>query len=229
MRDITVSLVEQDGHSRPVTLPVTEVLLAGYTGRDRARVMEHIHELQALGVAPPDQVPTIYVVEPSLVTTDPTVSVRGTETSGEVEFWAAPSPDGLLVGVGSDHTDRRYEAIDVAVSKTLCPKVISREVWRYRDVKDHWDEVEIRSWVTDHAGRRIYQEGRLDAFMTLDNVLAAVRAAGYADIGQRIVFGGTLPTYEGFVYGRRFEAELRDPLLNRTLSVTYDVVTLPAS
>jgi hypothetical protein len=228
MSTVAVTLIERDGQTRPVSLSVKDVLLAGYTGRDRAKVLAHIHELEELGVAPPDRIPSVYVVAPSLVTTADNVNASGPETSGEVEFWAALTADGLLIGVGSDHTDRKHEAIDVAVSKTMCPKPVSRAVWRYDDVRDHWDQIEVRSWVTDDAGRRVYQEGRLDAFMTLEDVLAAVRDAGYPDLEDRVIFGGTLPTVEGFVYGRRFEAELRDPVLGRSLNLAYDVIVPPA-
>jgi hypothetical protein len=219
-----VSVVEADGRATSVSVPVRRVLLAGYTGRDRAKVLEHIHELEELGVAPPERVPMVYVVGPELLTTEPRVAVSGPETAGEVEFYLVPTADGLLVGVGSDHTDRKHEAIDVAASKALCPKIASREAWRYDDVRDHWDRIEIRSWVTDDTGRRLYQDGHLDAFMTVEDVLEEVRRAGRPDLEGHVVFGGTLPTTGGFVYGRRFETELHDPVLGRRLTCAYDVV-----
>src|SRR5947207_344704 len=117
------------------------------------------------------------VVPPELITTDPVLRVSGLETSGEAELYLLPTPEGLLVGVGSDHTDRAHEAINVDESKRMCPKAVSREVWRYDDLKDHWDQVEIRSWVTDHSQRQLYQEGRLDVFLTVDDLLAELRAA----------------------------------------------------
>lgn len=223
---ISLGLVVQntDGRSTAVTLPIQEVLLAGYTGRARATVMQHIDELKELGVAPPPRVPMVYVVPPSLLTTDDRLLVKSHETSGEVEFWLAPTGDGLLVGVGSDHTDREHEAIDVAESKTRCGKVISRHVWRYADVQDHWDAIEIRAWTSDLSGRRLYQEGSLALFLSVDDVLAEVGAAGHPEVRQRIVFGGTIATRGGLSYGRRFEAELRDPVLDRTLSCAYDVI-----
>ena len=70
-----------------VSVQVEEVLLAGYTGRDRAAVQQHIQELQTLGVAPPPRVPMVYVVPPNLVTMDGCIDVGSRHTTGEVEFF----------------------------------------------------------------------------------------------------------------------------------------------
>ena len=222
MSTLDLTIVERSGRSTPVSIPVDRVLLAGYTGRDQAKVMEHIHELALMGVAPPEHVPMVYVVPGDLATIASAITVNGAETSGEVEFYLVPSPDGLLVGVASDHTDRKEEAVDVAASKALCPKVLSREVWRLADLEDHWDQIEIRSWVTDGSGRRLYQEDRVDAFMPVEAILAEVRKSGHSVEGN-IVSGGTLPLLSGFVYGSRFEGELYDPVLARRLTINYEI------
>lgn len=220
---VSVVLCEADGMSVPVDVRFDEVVLVGYTGRDRAAVRDHIRELEALGVAPPERVPAIYVVAADLVSTDTRLAVRTPNTSGEAEFCILHTPHGVLVGVGSDHTDREQEAIDVAASKALCGKVISRQVWRLSAVEAHWDALELRAWTTDAAGRRLYQSGRLDALLAVPDLLAEVEAAGI-DAAHKLIFGGTLPTLGGFSFGQRFEVELRDPMLHRTLTCSYDVV-----
>jgi hypothetical protein len=91
--------------------------------------------------------------------------VDSAETSGEAEFVLVQSDRGVLVGVGSDHTDRVREAVDVAESKALCGKVISQEVWPLQELQTHWDRLELRAWTTDGDGRRLYQEGRVDALL----------------------------------------------------------------
>jgi hypothetical protein len=224
MIEVAVTVREKDGRSTPVRVAITQVLLAGYTGRDRSKVMEHIRELECLGVTPPERVPMIFVVRPELVTTAGRLVPSCAETSGEVEFYLLQSTEGLLVGVGSDHTDRKHETIDITASKEMCQKPISQDAWRYVDVQPHWDRIEIRSWVTDAHGRRLYQEGRLDAFLPIDELLDELRYAGHTDMTHHIVFCGTLPTRDGLVYGQRFEAELRDPLLHRVLTCSYEVV-----
>jgi hypothetical protein len=217
--------LEVDGRTAQwtVTLSLSEVLLAGYTGRNRDSVLRHIDELRELGVAAPPRVPMVYVVQPDLVTTESHIVVAGNQTSGEVEFFLAQSDHGLLVGVGSDHTDRNAEAIDVAESKRLCPKIVSRRIWLYEDVSDHWDKIEIRSWVTVAGQHRQYQAGRLSEFMSVQDLLTELRGAGYADLRGRLVFGGTIPALSGFLYGERFECALDDPVLGRTLRCAYEV------
>ena len=226
MKRITLTVVDATGRTRPTTVDVRRILLAGYTGRDRAKVLEHIEELAALGVAPPDRVPAVYVVEPDLLTTEPVITVKGSRTSGEAEFFLVSSADGLLVGVGSDHTDRAHEAIDVNQAKAICPKPISGTVWRYEDVRDHWDGLELRSWVTGPTDpeRRLYQEGRLGALLGVDDLLAELRAAGHQSLDEHVIFGGTLPTIGGLAFGRRFEVELYDPALDRRLTCAHDIV-----
>jgi hypothetical protein len=229
MKRLTLTLSTPDDHTRRVSVAIGQVLLAGYTGRDRARVTEHIRELAALGVAPPQRVPAVYVVEPELLTTATEAVVHGSHTSGEAEFYLVPTSRRLLVGAGSDHTDRAHEAVDVEQSKALCPKPISRTVWRYEDVRGHWDDLQLRSWVSDAEGRRLYQEGRLEALLPVDDLFAELAAAGYPPHQQRIIFGGTLPTTGGLVYGHRFEVELFDPVLDRRLGCAYDVARAPGA
>ena len=86
IRTLPLVLCEADGTSVPIEVAFDEVILVGYTGRDRAAVLDHIRELEALGVAPPDRVPAIYRVAADLVTTDARLAVRTAETSGEAEF-----------------------------------------------------------------------------------------------------------------------------------------------
>ncbi len=68
-----------------------------------------------------------------------------------------------------------------------------------------------------------YQEGRLEAFLRVDELLAKVRQADYSELDGREIFDGTLQTIGGLTYGRRFEAELHDRNLKRTVRCAYDV------
>jgi hypothetical protein len=217
-------LVRQtDGRGTPVEVGFDQVILVGYSGRDRQAVAAHIRELELVGVAPPPRVPAIYNVPPALVTVDAVLSVAGTQTSGEAEFVLLPSPLGVLVGVGSDHTDRLHETIDVAESKARCGKVISQEVWPLAAVEPHWDRLELRAWSTDAHGRRLYQEGLLATLLTPAQLLDEVQHAGIST-ARALVFSGTLSTIGGLAFGTHFEVELLDPVLQRRLRCAYAVV-----
>jgi hypothetical protein len=211
-----------DGQCEPVEIQFDQVILVGYSGRDRDAVQAHIHELAHLGVAPPPSVPAIYTVPPALVSADSSLVVAGAETSGEAEFVLLPSARGWLVAAGSDHTDRQREAIDVAESKVLCGKVLSPEVWRLEALEQHWDRLELRAWTTDKGGRRLYQEGLLGELLPPEQLLAEVRSAGFPTTSA-LVFSGTLATIGGFAYGNHFEVELYDPVLERRLHCAYTV------
>jgi Protein of unknown function (DUF2848) len=71
--------------------------------------------------------------------------------------------DGLFVGVGSDHTDRKAEVVGVSLSKQMCAKPVSREVWRLEEVAAHWDKLVLRSYIAADGRRRLYQEGSVAA------------------------------------------------------------------
>lgn len=203
------------------------VLLAGYTGRDRAAVERHIEELKEHGIPAPPRVPTLYPVITGLLTNGREIEVLGDDTSGEAEFVLIVKGGQVYVGVGSDHTDRVLEAHSIIKSKQVCSKVVSPEVWRYDDVKDHWDEIELRSWLTDEGGERVYQDGKVTAMMAPEHLLEFV-AERLEDPNREgiVVYSGTLAAIGGLSFGKAFRAELRDPTTGRTLTCQYQLDTM---
>mgnify|MGYP003338528217 CR=1 FL=1 len=75
------------------------------------------------------------------------IEVSGGDSSGEVEFVLYALDDAMWIGVGSDHTDRKAETINVTLSKQMCGKPVSPALWRYDEVKPHWDKLTLRSFV----------------------------------------------------------------------------------
>ena len=110
---------------------IKNLVIAGWTGRNVAALEAHIKELEAIGVKRPKTVPIFYRVACSLLSTHLFVEVSGENTSGEVEFVLFSYEDGLWVGLGSDHTDRKAETIGVTLSKQLCAKPVGNTLWRY--------------------------------------------------------------------------------------------------
>src|SRR6185295_10858054 len=102
-----------------MTFQPTELVIAGWTGRDEAALKKHIRELEEIGVRPPKTTPIFYRVASSLFTHATEVQVSGPDTSGEVEFVLMRTAAELRVAVGSDHTDRKAETIGVSLSKQL--------------------------------------------------------------------------------------------------------------
>ncbi|HYE98351.1 MAG TPA: DUF2848 domain-containing protein [Planctomycetota bacterium] len=200
---------------------VRDLVIAGWTGRDAAAVERHIAELQALGVPRPASVPVYYRAGSVLLTTDEEIDVAGPDTSGEVECVLFALEDGLWVGAGSDHTDRRLETFDVALSKQVCPKPVAPDLWRFDEVADHWDRLVLRSF----AGGALYQEGSVAALRRPDDLVRA-RFGGPMPAGTAL-FCGTVPARGGVRGAERFEFELHDPVLGRTIRHGYSVRVLP--
>jgi len=210
------SLCERD-------IVVRRIICAGYAGRDQDTVRHHIEELKRLGVPAPAETPTLYVVTPSQVTTDDSILVQGSETSGEVEYVLFKDGEGWLVTVGSDHTDRELEITDIAKSKQICPKVIGSRFWRIADLVDHWDELVIKSWVESGGSKIEYQSGRLSSLLTPDELVDYVnrRLGGFRE--GDLLFSGTIPASTGLIISNSFEMEMYDPVLRRTIRHSYGV------
>lgn len=208
------------------SLVASTLVIAGWTGRDAAAVEHHIAELERLGVKRPKRVPIYYRVAAQLLTQEDTIEVMGEDSSGEAEPVIVAMEDGLWITVGSDHTDRKAETIGVTLSKQLCPKPIARELWRFADIERHWDQVILRSFATDAQGRRLYQEGPVGKIRPLRELIAGY--AGDAGLPAGTVMScGTLAAIGGIKPAPRFELELHDPVLNRTLRHAYAITSLP--
>jgi hypothetical protein len=207
----------------PVEFAPTDVVLAGYTGRDQAAVRQHIDELAAHGVPVPVRVPAFYRVTPGLVVAAEAIDVLGSETSGEVEFLLLRSGGELWVGLGSDHTDRGLERDSVTHAKQACPKVVARGLWRYADVAAHWDRLVLRSF--SGPERRLYQEGPVTAMLDPEDILARVAERTGRGPDGMLVFSGTLPLAGELSHDARFAAELSDEETGRRLSLDYAVNT----
>ena len=150
---MTVRL-EIDGAER-VFAPEALVVI-GYAGRDRAAVEHHIDELAGLGVPRPASIPLFMVFPPWLITQEPSITVAGSQTSGEAEIVMVVDGDEAFVTVGSDHTDRVLEAVDIVASKGVCGKPVSTSGWPAAAVGDRWGDLRLRSHIDGGAA---YQDG----------------------------------------------------------------------
>jgi len=203
------------------TAAIDRLIVAGWTGRDLDAVEQHIAELAAVGVRRPSTVPCFYRLGANLLTHAPAIDVAGCHSSGEVEVVLISLAEGLHVGVGSDHTDRRVETYGVTVSKQMCPKPVSRELWAFRDIESHWDELVLRSWVTRQGTRELYQEGPVTRMLAADDLIGRyLGRRGALPVGTAM-YCGTLTVNGAISGGDRFEIELEDPRLKRTLHHAY--------
>lgn len=216
-----------EAEGRPLDLTIETLIVAGWTGRDALAVEHHIAELAALGVAPPSSVPLFYRVAAPLLTTTDTLQVLGEETSGEVEPLLVHDGRTLWLGLASDHTDRGLEAVSVAHAKQVCGKPVARGLWRFDELADRLDQLELSSQIRADSSSewQPYQTGSLAAIRPLRALLAGLPGGGLQPNSAMLC--GTLGAIGGVRAARHFRMQLHDPATGRRLRHGYGIHTLP--
>jgi hypothetical protein len=212
-----VAETEQTVSFSPRTL-----IVAGFTGRDKSAVDDHIRELVDQGIQAPESVPAFYLLAPGLLTHATRIEVPTPETSAEVEPVLLCLPEGWYVAVGSDHTARDLERVDIEESKKACPKPVSTEVWPYEEVRQEWDRIVARCWASVDGEEVLYQEAPLGVLMPVPEIVQALEQKTREKANGAAIFLGTVPLLtDGFVFSDRYRVELHDPASARRLGYAY--------
>lgn len=203
---------------------IKSIVNAGYTGRDQKAVQKHIDELKEIGVPAPDKIPVYFVKSPNLMTTDDGFYAVDKENTGEVEYILLIAENGIYVGVGSDHTDRELEKTNIPKGKQMCPNFISKDVWKYDDVKEHWDDLELRAWIYGE-NKVLFQETTLKSFMSPEELMERIKklCGGKLDVGTVIYSGTVAAKIDGYPFSKTFDTELFDKKHNRKLTCGYNI------
>ncbi|MBN9263654.1 MAG: DUF2848 domain-containing protein [Hyphomicrobium sp.] len=209
-----------------VSFTANELVVAGWTGTDEKGLLHHIEELAVLGVPRPSSVPVFYRNAVSNVMQVDRLQVLGPDTSGEVEPVVLAMDDGLWLTVGSDHTDRKAEAMGIALSKQLCAKVIGTVAWRLDDVAGRWESLIVRAHATIDGKRVLYQEGTLKSLRHPSDLIARYAGGKPLSVGT-VMMGGTMSAIGGIRPASRFEMELEDPASGERITHAYDIEALP--
>jgi hypothetical protein len=208
-------------------LELEMVVVAGYTASERASEMHHIDELAAIGIPPPPSVPMYWKFPPWLLMHDDHMVVVGAETSGEAEVLLIVDGDELFVSLASDHTDRAAEAIDIALSKAICPKMCAGDAWPAASIGDRWGDLELRSYIDDGNGSEVlYQRGRCASLVSPPELLANLP---FARPRCFAMLTGTVPVEGGVRPAACFRGELRDQATNRSITLRYRIDALDAA
>jgi hypothetical protein len=208
------------------TVQINHLVIAGWTGRDKAAVEKHIAELEAIGVKRPATTPIFYRASAARVTTDDSIEALGNASSGEAEFVLLQHEGRLWVGGGSDHTDREVEKYGICVSKQMCDKPIAKDFWAYDEIAPHWDELILRAHIAEGGERKLYQQGHVTALLDPPALVELFAGKGALAEGT-LMFCGTLAAHGGVRAAAIFEFELEDPVLGRKISHRYRTKALP--
>lgn len=204
---------------------VTRMYNFGSATRDAGDAVAHQEEVAAAGVKIAFDIPAprTYPIAPHNVLTEGELGVHNDETSGEVEIVLLVDNDDLFVGVGSDHTDRALERTSIVWSKQAYPNVLAPRVWPFADIRDHWDELVLRSWVDG----RPYQDVSTSVFFHPDDMLQKLADRVRELPSTYLLFCGTFVSVDKALgFGGTWRFEMEDPTLSRVLRHEYVVTNL---
>ncbi len=224
------NLAEKDGKTSQINFEALHIINAGYTGRDQASIQAHIDELKAEGIPAPDKTPVYFVKFTEKFTQEETFEVLDvTDHSGEAEFVLLFDKGEIYVGVGSDHTDRKLETVDIPKAKQMYFNTIGKNVWRLADVVEHWDNIIIRSWIKVNGIRTLFQEAALTAMLDPNDIIKRVKALlkNPEDTQGLVIYSGTVASlFKAEEYSSYFESELEDTVLGRKISNKYEMTPI---
>lgn len=218
-------LVLRADDGTPVRFTAKRLILAGYTARDAGSVAAYIAKLEEEGIAPPDEVPSYFVLGADRLTTETSIEVATGSSCGEVEYALLVGDDEVWVAAASDHTDRALETVDMPASKQTCQKVLSADVWRLAEVEDHWDDLIFRA-TTPADAQTPYQAGPVAALKPPAELLRLVEDRFGGPMAGTVILSGTIPALGEFEFHPSFKAELRDPVTARSLTASYSVINV---
>lgn len=225
-KTIAIAITSKAGTEKK-TVAIENAVIGGWTARNVAAMEHHMKELEAIGVPRPKTTPIYYRVGATRINTATDVQAVGGDSSGEVEFVLLKTGGRLLVGLGSDHTDRKAEVYGITVAKQMCDKPVAPEFWPFAEVEDHWDQLILRSYIANAGREELYQEGPVATMLHPRDLMEKYVGPGKELAEGTLMFGGTLAARGGVRPAERFTFEIEDPVLKRKIRHSYAIHILP--
>lgn len=218
-------LFKPDETSEKIQVGIEYCIVTDWARRDTGSA-ERSYERSELRLAQSLQQPKFYPVANNQLNQSERVQVVGKQSTGAAEVLLFKHNHELLVSLVSDHTDRGLEVHNSALSKQVCVKPMARSAWRYEDVADHWDELELRAWLVREGHPELYQEGTLE--MLIPPLELIKLHFGTEDLPNGTALTcGTVTTVGKIRSAPTFVMELTDPHHELNLRHEYFVETLP--
>lgn len=210
---------------KKIVFQVKKMVNGGYCGRNQDEIRKHMEEVKKLGSTEVfEEIPVFFPVVKDRISLEEEIEVLGHHTSGEGEFAILIGEDHIYIAAASDHTDRDLEKQTILKSKQVTPNILSREVWDYEDVKDHWDDITLRSWVKEGGEKKLFQEAKCAALLTPEDLIKYVKERTQVDLEGMVILSGTVAAIKGVSgFSDYFEVEIIDDILKRKIGCQYHI------
>ena len=225
---INVKVSNIDKSCANILLKFDKLAALGFTLDNKDLLRAHIEELKEIGSTSIE--PTVYWLDPTRLSSSNELFVVGNETSGEVEYFVGYDETGeIYITVGSDHTDRKLEKISIPKSKQICNKIISNIFWRFSDIVDHFEDLELVSYILKSGKMVLYQKGKVSDILDLRKLENIVKNDQFYKKGEKVCFFiGTIPILNGKIeYSEKWHLIFYDPILRRKIEHSYRVIIIP--
>ena len=217
------TVVTKNGNTTD-SMELKNLIVVGFAGRDIAKTMEHIRELEEEGIKCPAKVPVVYQCSKEIITHAAEIEVIAQKTSGEVEYLILVKDGKYYIGLGSDHTDRDLEAVSIHKSKQVCLKPYANTFWPYDEVKEHFETIRMVSAQVIDGKEVAYQEGTTGDLLPLARIISEIESE--IPVADSLIFTGTVPLKDGFKFGDKFSCKLIDDKLGREIALEYTIKTI---
>ena len=161
-----------------------------------------------------DKTPSVSRITNDRLTTAPEIQVLGGDTIAHAAILLIAASAGMLIGIASNH---KY--IDHG-DPQLFSKPISRQVWRFQHVADHWEYLLIQ--LSCGTGEMI-QNGKLAEFAPIDEIIPLI-SSGQSSLQQgTAVLCVGLPILKSSKPSSSYSLKLFDQEKDQMLELDYKV------
>ena len=148
------------------------------------------------------------------LTTASEIQVLGDNTIAQAAILLIAASAGMLIGIASNHMCIHQE------DPQLFSKPISRQVWRFQNVADHWKFLSIQS--SCETGE-IFQNGNLAEFAPIDDIITLIASnQSSLEKGTAVLCVG-LPMLKSGRPSSSYNLKLFDQKKDQMLELDYQV------
>ena len=161
-----------------------------------------------------DKTPSVSRITNDRLTTAPEIQVLGYDTIAEAAILLIAAGAGMLMGIASNHKYINHE------DPQFFSKPISRQVWRFQHVADHWKYLSMQ--LSCGTGEMI-QNGKLAEFAPIDEIIPLISSdQSTLQQGTAVLCVG-LPILKSSKPSSSYSLKLFDQEKDQMLELDYQV------